>query len=355
MSEGEAVKPMADLEVMEEVGCDLFDFEGHSYLVLVDRKSSFPLWKRMSKGHQGTREVATTLTDWFRVFGWCVKLRSDGGSQFRKRFDDFCTAHHIVHELSAAYHPQSNGLAEGAVGRVKNVIMKAVLAREDIGVAVQEFRNTPMSEGPPPATVFFKRHLRGEVPHLRSPVDMADLAKERQCQREKFLTSRPGVRYEPLEVGQKVWLKDRSSGRWNVKATIDKVRSHRRSYWITTEEGTSLLRNRVLLKPRLGGGLGRDIGDIGVIADSESSESGVSDELSSAGVSNHVAIPPITTCQSARIKQRENTVKQAVYNVHDVLGAGGGAGHGRGGGGMGLQLQREGSRRQGGRLKIRKQ
>ena len=44
------VKAYTDIDVMEEVSVDLFDLRGEVWLVLVDRLSSMPMCKRISRG-----------------------------------------------------------------------------------------------------------------------------------------------------------------------------------------------------------------------------------------------------------------------------------------------------------------
>ena len=57
-------------------------------------------------------------------------MRSDGGPQYRAELDAFCVRNIITHELSSAYNPQSNGLAEAAVKNVKQLLEKCSLEGE---------------------------------------------------------------------------------------------------------------------------------------------------------------------------------------------------------------------------------
>ena len=98
---------------MEHVGTDLFEYAGKHYLLVVDRFSGYPLVKQLNKTDTGA--VIRKMTEWFNMLGWPRFMRSDGGPQYRSELDTFCSNNNIKHELSSAYNPKSNGLAEAAV------------------------------------------------------------------------------------------------------------------------------------------------------------------------------------------------------------------------------------------------
>ena len=87
--------------------------DGATYLVVVDRYSGWPLVQPLKK--LDTSAVTATLEDWFLDYGKPVSIRSDGGPQFRSEFIRWCEDQNIVHQLSSAYHHESNGHAEVAV------------------------------------------------------------------------------------------------------------------------------------------------------------------------------------------------------------------------------------------------
>jgi hypothetical protein len=143
---------------MEAVSVDLMEVRGVKYLVMVDRFSSYPVVKTLRSAT--TAAVVNILTGWFREFGWPKAIGSDGGPQFRDEFKAFCDSKCIVHELSSTRNPQSNGLAESGVKRVKYLIEKTRTAEEFQG-ALAAYRNTPMADGrDPPAVAFHRREMR---------------------------------------------------------------------------------------------------------------------------------------------------------------------------------------------------
>ena len=97
----------------EAVSVDLGYLNGTHYLVLMERYSDWPLVKPLKK--LDTASVTSTLEDWFLDYGKPVSLRSDGGPQFRQDFAHWCKEQDIKHELSSAYHHESNGHAEVGV------------------------------------------------------------------------------------------------------------------------------------------------------------------------------------------------------------------------------------------------
>ena len=62
----------------------------------------------------------------------------------------------IIREMSSAYNSQSNGLAERAVQRCKDVIKKSMNEGKDWRRGIEEMRSLPSSvlDGASPAKVF---------------------------------------------------------------------------------------------------------------------------------------------------------------------------------------------------------
>ena len=79
----------------------------------MDRYSGWPLVKPLKK--LDTASVTSTLEDWFFDYGKPLSIRSDGGPQFRNDFVKWCKDQDITHQLSSAYHHESNGHVEVAV------------------------------------------------------------------------------------------------------------------------------------------------------------------------------------------------------------------------------------------------
>ena len=120
--------PSASLYPILHVASDLFDLHGDTYIVLVDRYSGYARTEKLRR--TDTRSVCKSLTKRFTEFGWPNFIRTDGGPEFRGECSEYCTANGIKHELSSAYNPESNGLAEAAVKNMKSLISRCTQAKE---------------------------------------------------------------------------------------------------------------------------------------------------------------------------------------------------------------------------------
>ena len=130
------------VEPMHSVGLDLFECNGHHYLVMIDRFSNYIWVKRLTR--LGTDSILKTLDTWFTEYGYPFIIVSDNGPQFRSDFKVYCDANFIIHSPSSPYNPRSNGLAEGAVKAAKHLLIKSS-TYEAFETSLFAWRNTPTS------------------------------------------------------------------------------------------------------------------------------------------------------------------------------------------------------------------
>ena len=248
MLEPKASAPMSD------VGVDLCDIAGRTWLIMVDRYSGYPFAKVLTR--LGTSTVVKVLRAWFCDYGFPIAIRTDGGPQFRSEFDEFCKRFNIRHELSSAYNPRSNGLAESAVKNIKHLILKCLNCEEDLDLAISEFRNCPRADGFSPAQRLFGRRQRGLLPALPATLapidrDAADKAKDaalRDLQVQHDARASKSALPE-LAVGTYVHCQHPVSGKWDTRGEVVSVRDNRRSYNVKLDDGRITLRNRRFLRP----------------------------------------------------------------------------------------------------------
>ena len=107
------------------------------------------------------RTIIKILETWFTAHGKPMRIRSDGGPQFRQEFESWCRTEDIIHELASPYNPQSNGHAEKAIGEMKKLLEKT--ETKDFGKALLEYRNTPRIDGLSPAQWYLGRRQRTNV------------------------------------------------------------------------------------------------------------------------------------------------------------------------------------------------
>ncbi len=156
----------------EQIFADYFDFGGNHYLVAGDRLSGFVevFLTRSGSSHSGAQGLIKCLRKWFRTFGVPKQLSSDGGPEFSAGITaEFLRTWGVVHRISSAYHPQSNGRAEVAVKAVKRLMRSnlgpaGTLDTDRFLKAMLHLRNTPDPDcGISPAEIVFGKPLRDNL------------------------------------------------------------------------------------------------------------------------------------------------------------------------------------------------
>jgi len=215
---------------MEKVGVDLFDSGGQKWLVLVDRYSGY-IWAKWMQTTT-TKAVTNALNAWFCMFGYPKRIRSDGGPQFRSEFGRWCDAKNIIHELSSAYNPNSNGLAEAAVKSAKSLLEKCREGKEDFQEALLEARVTPRADGISPAEAMFGRQPRSSIPRVYSgPSDKLQAVRAGEQKKRHDKTAR-NVAHEALRVGDKVMVQNPLNGKWEDGGEVSGIRESGKSYHV---------------------------------------------------------------------------------------------------------------------------
>ena len=236
----------------EAVSLDLGKQSGKEHLILADRYSGWPNVKPLKK--LDTTAIIKILTDWFIDMGKPERIRTDGGPQFRSEFTAWCKKVGIIHELSSAYHHESNGHAENAVREMKKLLAKTSNFME-FRRALREFRNTPRFDNLSPAQWLFGRRQRTDVPALPQAYERLSNEEIRffEAQRRKEVVD--GAKgssrsLPPLSIGQLVLIQDPKTNKWTSRGTITEIRAKGRSYYVNID-GKKKLRNRRFLRPCL--------------------------------------------------------------------------------------------------------
>ena len=153
----------------EKVFADFFDCVGQHYLVIGDRLSG---WCDIFRSPHGTPQAGaegliTCLRNYFARFGVPEEISSDGGPEFTsKATESFLSRWGVIHRLSSAYYPQSNGRAEVAVKSAKRLLqsntgLSGTLNTDNFLRAMMQLRNTPDPDcNISPAQIVFGRPLR---------------------------------------------------------------------------------------------------------------------------------------------------------------------------------------------------
>ena len=232
---------------MEMLGLDIGQFAGNKYLICVDRYSGYPLVGKLGKS-SSTQEVIKLMQGWFRTFGYAKRARHDDGPEFRDKFVAWLRQIGCKSEVSSAYNPASNGLAEAGVKNVKALLKKCLDSKECFETALAEFRIAPREDGYSPAELFYRRQVRGLLPELPYKINVAEAEQARDKTQESYTAqcqTRPPSK--PLMMGQRVWLQDQQTKKWSIEGVIKSIRNGGRSYVVETENG-AYLRNRRFIK-----------------------------------------------------------------------------------------------------------
>ena len=234
----EPARDMSEMNPMSDVGVDLFEYAGKDYLIMVDRYSGFPFVNELKS--TSTNSVCYQLKKWFAAEGIPRRIRTDGGPQFRALFQDWCEEAQIIHELSAAYHPQSNGLAENGVKQMKNLLRKCMEDGEDLCDALLAWRTTPMADGPSPSALFRGREMRiRQIPTLpcheryykTSQMEAFEQQRQELFNKTRDKQDKKGRDWEIIPRGTLVDVKNQKAPGWLLRAAeIKFIRDDMRSY-----------------------------------------------------------------------------------------------------------------------------
>ena len=109
---------------MERIHVDFAEYRGVQLLIVIDAYSKY-IWTFIMGKDTTTPRLLRQMDSIFAERGLPTTVVSDNGPQFTsKAFSEHMKAKSIKHVLTPPYHPASNGLAEAAVGIVKNHLYK---------------------------------------------------------------------------------------------------------------------------------------------------------------------------------------------------------------------------------------
>ena len=248
-------EPMMSHEVpfqpWEVLSSDLFELEGHSYILLVDHFSKMPFVRGIKTTSCG--EVIKFFKDMFAIHGVPKRLYSDNGPQYSAtEFRNFALDWEFEHITSSPYYPQSNGFAERVVGIVKSVLKKAKQSGNDPQMALLCLRSTPIdSKTPSPAELLYGRKIRSNLPakadcKLSMLEDHESLLKKSNLITE-YYNKDASSELSELSPGMKVLVQRSNEQVW-VPGTVKQKCTEPRSYVVEMPNGSEIRRNRRYLK-----------------------------------------------------------------------------------------------------------
>ena len=127
----------------QQLGTDLFDYQGTQYLLVTDYYSKYPIVRKLNSSTSAA--VINHLKSVFAEHGIAETPVSDNGLQYSSpQFAAFCKQWGIDHVRSSPLYPQSNGFIERSVQTVKNHLRKAEALGQDPYLALLTYRTTPV-------------------------------------------------------------------------------------------------------------------------------------------------------------------------------------------------------------------
>ena len=188
-------------------------------------------------------DIIRHLKSIFARHGIPEVLRSDNGPQYKsEEFRRFAKYYDLKHETSSPKFPRSNGKAGRAAQIVKSLFRK----NDDPYLALMIYRSTPQNNGFSPDELLFNRRIRTALPSIPIFKNTDHGYKKLQGNRGARVKSKRHygkvhrARSQSfLENGDDVILKKTGeTGRVMWKDETP------RSYWMKTESGMLLRRNR---------------------------------------------------------------------------------------------------------------
>ena len=237
----------APFQPWEIVHSDLFDLDGHKYILTVDQYSKMPLVRALR--NETSAETIKFCKDMFAVHGIPKRFCTDNGPQYRAaEFRNFALAWDFEHVTSSPRYAQSNGFIESMVGYVKPVLRKAKQSRTDPQLALLCLRGTPIdSHLPSPAELLYGKRIRTNLPVKNECKTSHMEARERLIQRSDQgstqYNSSSGPELSELLPGMKVLVQSDNKSQW-VPGVVQSKCKEPRSYIIQSPNGSLLCRNR---------------------------------------------------------------------------------------------------------------
>lgn len=231
------------------VHSDFFQFNDRNFLLFVDAYSN---WIEVAETKSKTSDdVIKFAKEKFCQFGIPEIFYADNVPFNSNNFKTFAKEWNFKLIFSSPHHHQSNGLAERAVGIVKNMLIKSN-STKNLQELLLEYRNNPLTAlGLSPSEMMFGRLLKTKIPISSQTlvprnIDRAIVQqklKEKQDNQKKFYDQN-AKDLVPLAIGDNVIFQ--KNNKWE-KGKVKSV-CNERSYIVTDLLGNDFHRNRKFIK-----------------------------------------------------------------------------------------------------------
>lgn len=244
---------------------DFFHYQGHYYLVCVDRYSNWPI---VEESREGAKSLINSLRRTFVTYGIPDELSSDGGPEFKATSTEtFLRNWGVNHRRSSVAFPHSNCRAEIGVKTVKRMLTDNIgpngeLDTEAFQRAMLQYRNTPNQDTKlSPAMCLFGRPIKDFIPIIPGkykphPTWQSVLDDRETALRQRHLKMAEALkqhtkRLPPLRVGDRVRIQNQTGlhpKKWDKTGSIVEVKQY--DQYVVSVDGSRrvTLRNRKFLR-----------------------------------------------------------------------------------------------------------
>ena len=230
-------------EAWKSTTTDLFEFKGHTYLIISCRLSGYIAIRDM-KDHS-TEEMIRQCQGIFSELGVPKSLHCDSNANYSStQFQEFANSINLKLTFGSSEHHSSN-YAEKSVQTVKKFMRKS----HEWSVCLLEYHLTPIrhqGQDNSPMKLMQHRTLWGILPVRQQETNQVNYERFRARKSEQS-QYQVGQDLPKLPVGSNVLYYSSVRNLWSPGVIVDRV--HNRSYTIISQKGRMLYRNRIELKP----------------------------------------------------------------------------------------------------------
>ena len=244
---------MFNLSPNHTLHADFCEYGGQDYMVLVDRLTGYIMAERTP--NKGTDSAIAVVRNWNLLFGPPIRIISDDGPAYRNDFRSKLGKFKIRHKNSSCYHPESNSLAERAVGSLKRSLRRSPRSLTPVALKEVIFQiNSNVSQDMTGSANdrFLLRSVRGDMPNsINHSIKPQELIERRIYNHEKRMKGKNKNKSE-YPVGSRVRIQNSKSKLFDTNGTIIEYRwtdtNQVVSYVIRTDDNLITTRHRKFLK-----------------------------------------------------------------------------------------------------------
>lgn len=231
---------------------DILEYRSKYYIAFIDAYSGWLCTDKLKD--KSIDSVIHFLSKIFNSYGFPTEIRADNSPFNCRKLLEYASKNNIKLKFSSPTYPQSNGLAEKAVGISKSIIKKAIddNKEHELGYLILEYNSTPLlAMGSSPSQLFLGRLTKTKLPVNQKKLERTHITEdciqnkitEKKAAQKNYYDRRTKV-LSKLLIGDKVMFK-KTSMNWTYGEIVGLV--NERSYNIKTCSGKIFRRNRRLI------------------------------------------------------------------------------------------------------------